>query len=168
MVTLSIARAMRIMRFCSAGTAALPTSTARSPRATMMPSEARRICSSTGIASLRSILAIRPGRWCQGSPATLASWRAISMSVALFGKLTARKSAWKLIAVLMSSMSLPVSAGAVRPPPALLMPLLLLSSPPTTTVVCTSSPITRSTVSRSRPSLSSSVSPGLTSRGRSL
>ena len=49
------------------------------------------------------------------------------MSVALFGKLTARYSHWKLIAVLMSSMSLAVSAGAVRPPPALLMPLLLES-----------------------------------------
>ena len=43
----------------------------------------------------------------------------------------------------MSSMSLAVSAGAVRPPPCLLMPLLFDSSPPTLTVVCTSSPITR-------------------------
>ncbi len=51
-------RAMRIMRFCSAGTAALPTSTARSPRATMMPSEASRMSCSAGIASARSILAI--------------------------------------------------------------------------------------------------------------
>ena len=38
MTSLFDSRAMRIMRFCSAGTAALPTSTARSPRATMMPS----------------------------------------------------------------------------------------------------------------------------------
>ena len=90
MTTLSISRAMRIMRFCSAGTAALPTSMARSPRATMMPSLACRMLSSTGIASLRSILAISAGLWRHGSPATLASWRAISMSVALFGKLTAR------------------------------------------------------------------------------
>ena len=65
------------------------------------------------------------------------------MSVALFGKLTARYSHWNDIAVLMSSMSLAVSAGAVRPPPALLMPLLFDSSPPTTTVVCTSSPLHR-------------------------
>ena len=43
--TLSSSRARRIMRFCSAGTAALPTSTARSPRATMMPSLARRMAS---------------------------------------------------------------------------------------------------------------------------
>ncbi len=61
--TLSISRASLIMRFCSAGTAALPTSTARSPRATMMPSLAFRMASSTGIASLRSILAIIPGLW---------------------------------------------------------------------------------------------------------
>ena len=90
MVILSIARAMRIMRFCSAGTAAAPTSTARSPRATMMPSLALRMASSCGMASLRSILAISAGLWRCASPATLASWRAISMSVALFGKLTAR------------------------------------------------------------------------------
>ena len=63
MVTLSSSRAMRIMRFCSAGTAALPTSTARSPRATMMPSLALRMASSWGMASLRSILAIIAGLW---------------------------------------------------------------------------------------------------------
>ena len=72
------------------------------------------------------------------------------------------------MAVLMSSMSLPVSAGAVRPPPCLLMPLLLLSSPPILTVVCTASPRTSVTVSTIRPSFSSSVSPGFTSRGSSL
>ena len=87
---LSISRAIRIIFFCSAGTVALPTSTARSPRATMMPSLARRMASSCGMASLRSILAIIAGLWRQGSPATLANWRAISMSVAFFGKLTAR------------------------------------------------------------------------------
>ncbi len=134
----------------------------------MMPSEAFRIDSSAGIASLRSILAISCGLWRHFSPATLPSWRAISMSVALFGKLTARYSHWNDIAVLMSSMSLAVSAGAVRPPPALLMPLLFDSSPPTTTVVCTSSPRTPSTVRRSSPSLRSNVSPGRTSRGSSL
>ena len=166
--TLSSSRASLIIFFCSAGTAALPTSTARSPRATMMPSLALRICSSTGMASLRSIFAISAGLWRQGSPATLASCRAISMSVAFLGKLTARYSHWKLIAVLMSSMSFAVSAGAVRPPPCLLMPLLLDSSPPIFTTVCTASPITLSTVSTIRPSLSSSVSPGFTSRGSDL
>ena len=90
------------------------------------------------------------------------------MSVAFLGKLTARYSHWKDIAVLMSSMSLPVSAGAVRPPPCLLMPLLLDSSPPCFTIVWTCEPRTASTVSTSRPSLSSSVSPGFTSRGSSL
>ena len=86
----SISRASLIIRFCSAGTAALPTSTARSPRATMIPSDALRIDSSAGIASVRSIFAMRWVLCLYGSPATLASWRAISMSVAFFGKLTAR------------------------------------------------------------------------------
>ena len=76
-------------RFCSAGTAALPTSTARSPRATMMPSLTRRMASRCGMASARSILAIIIGLWPKGSPATLESWRAISMSVAFLGKDTA-------------------------------------------------------------------------------
>ena len=76
------------MRFCSAGTAALPTSTARSPRATMMPSLACRIASSSGMASARSILAIRPGRWPLRA-ASSHSRRASRMSSAFFGKLTA-------------------------------------------------------------------------------
>ena len=88
--TLSISRAILIMRFCKAGTVALPTSTAKSPRATMMPSEARKISSKRGIASARSILAISPGLCLYWAAATLASWRAISMSVAFLGKLTAK------------------------------------------------------------------------------
>ncbi|MNT20344.1 hypothetical protein D3C72_1556500 [compost metagenome] len=89
MTTLSISRARLIIFFCSAGTAAWPTSTARSPRATMMPSETRRMSSRCGMASARSILAIRPGRWRYSAAATMHSWRAISMSVAVLGKLTA-------------------------------------------------------------------------------
>ena len=89
MTTLSISRAMVIIFFCSAGTAALPTSTARSPRATMMPSDTRRISSRRGMASARSIFAISAGRWPYSAAATLHSWRAISMSMAFLGKLTA-------------------------------------------------------------------------------
>ena len=84
------------------------------------------------------------------------------------GGLTAPALTAKDMEDIKTAMALAVSAGAVSPPPALLMPLLLDSSPPTTTVVCTSSPRTASTVSFSRPSLSSSVSPLFTSRGRSL
>ena len=51
MATLFRLLAMRIMRFCSAGTAASPTSTARSPRATMMPSDDFRISSRLPMAS---------------------------------------------------------------------------------------------------------------------
>jgi hypothetical protein len=72
------------------------------------------------------------------------------------------------MAVRMSSMSLAVSAGAVRPPPCLLMPLLLDSTPPSFTVVCTCSPWTESTVSTMSPSFSNRTSPDLTSRGNSL
>ena len=72
------------------------------------------------------------------------------------------------MAVLMSSMSLAVKAGAVKPPPFLLMPLLLDNSPPIFTVVCTCSPTTLSTVNTIRPSLSSNTSPATTSRGSSL
>ena len=90
MASLFDARAILIMRFCKAGTAALPTSTAKSPRATMMPSDASRISCRAGMASARSILAIIIGLWWYASPAILASWRAISMSVAHFGKEMAR------------------------------------------------------------------------------
>ncbi len=74
------------MRFCNPGTAALPTSTARSPRATMMPSDASMISSSAGIASARSIFAISIAR----PPAARISCRAMYMSSLLFGNDTAR------------------------------------------------------------------------------
>ena len=80
-VSLLASSAILIMRFCSAGTAALPTSTARSPRATMMPSVASRISLSIGIASARSIFAMMSGFTPCFSPAMVASWRAISTSV---------------------------------------------------------------------------------------
>ena len=72
------------------------------------------------------------------------------------------------MAVRMSSMSLAVSAGAVRPPPCLLMPLLLDSTPPSLTVVCTCWPCTLSTTMTMMPSLSSSTSSALTSCGSDL
>src|SRR5919202_7003854 len=61
MVSLFCSRARRIIFFCSAGTAASPTSTARSPRATMIPSDPRMMSISalSATASARSILAIR-------------------------------------------------------------------------------------------------------------
>ena len=86
MVSLLRSRAARIIFFCSAGTAASPTSTARSPRATMMPSEASRISSRLATASVRSILAISSA----AQPAARMSWRAMYMSAALLGKDTRR------------------------------------------------------------------------------
>ena len=163
-VTLFFSRASRIMRFCSAGTAASPTSTARSPRATMIPSDASRISSSAWIASARSIFAISIDL----PPAARMSSRAMYMSAPLFGNDTARKSAFIVAAVRMSSMSLPVSAGAVSPPPCRLMPLLFDSSPPCRTIVWISRPSTRTASSTMRPSSSSRTSPTFTSSGSSL
>ena len=65
-------------------------------------------------------------------------------------------------------MSFAVSAGADSPPPWRLMPLLLDSTPPTSTRVVIALPLTDSTRSRIRPSLSSSTTPGATSCGSSL
>ena len=59
-------------------------------------------------------------------------------------------------------------AGAEMPPPWRLSPLRSESSPPTRTRVSIVVPPTRSTSSTIWPSLSSSVSPAPTSRGRSL
>ena len=87
-----ISRARRIMRFCKAGTAALPTSTAKSPRATMMPSDASMISSKFSIASIRSILDTKPG--CTLMPKAAHSLatasRAMCISAAFFTKLTAK------------------------------------------------------------------------------
>ncbi len=85
-VSLLRSRASLIIRFCRPGTVALPTSTARSPRATMMPSDASMISSSALIASARSILAIRNAL----PPAARRSWRAMYMSSLFFGNDTAR------------------------------------------------------------------------------
>ena len=59
-VNLSASSAHLIMRFCSAGTAGLPTSIAKSPRATMMPSlSAIMLLSAAGsMASARSTFAM--------------------------------------------------------------------------------------------------------------
>ena len=88
MVSLLCSRARRIIFFCSAGTEASPTSTARSPRATMMPSEPRMmsISAASPTASARSILAIRNAL----PPAARISSRAMYMSAPLFGNDTAR------------------------------------------------------------------------------
>ena len=165
-VNLFISRAMRIMRFCKAGTAASPTSTARSPRATMMPSQAFMMSvSASGVtASERSILAIN-NAW---PPAARISSRAMYMSAPFFGNDTARKSAPIATAVLMSSMSLEVNGGAVRPPPLRLMPLLFDSTPPTSTLHSMRLPRTDTTSKTIKPSLSSSTSLGFTSRASSL
>ena len=82
MTNLFCARAMRIMRFCRPGTAASPTSTPKSPRATIIPSLDSMISSRLVMASARSILAIILA----DPPAFLISDFASSTSAADFGK----------------------------------------------------------------------------------
>ena len=82
MESLLRSRARRSMRFWSPGTAALPTSIAKSPRATMMPSDASMISSSAEIASARSILAMSSAL----PPAARSNWRAMYISSLFLGK----------------------------------------------------------------------------------
>ena len=76
------ARAIRIIRFCRPGTAASPTSTPKSPRATIMASDASIIDSRLSMASARSILAMMLAV----PPAFLTKVRASSTSSAVLGK----------------------------------------------------------------------------------
>ena len=75
-------RARLMMSFCTCGRAASPISTPRSPRATIMASEARMMSSITSSASVRSILATIP----PFPPAASTSPRASSTSAAERGK----------------------------------------------------------------------------------
>ena len=88
MVSLFCSRASRIIRFCRAGTEASPTSTAKSPRATMMPSQADMMSMSAfgSTASARSILAMRKA----SPPAACRSCLALCISALDLGKETAR------------------------------------------------------------------------------
>jgi hypothetical protein len=128
MASLLCSRAMRIMRFCSAGTAASPTSTARSPRATMMPSEASGC--PRGWRSPRRARSWRSAAHAAGGAQQLA--RHVHVGAGLGEGHRDEVGLEAQAAVLMSSMSLAVSAGAVRPPPWRLMPLLFDSSPAVT------------------------------------
>ena len=159
------------MRFCNAGTAALPTSIARSPRATIMPSLCSiMLLSALGsIASARSTLAmVRTLLTPYLALAASASLRAYAISAPSFGKLIAKKSTPIAIAASRSVISFSVSAGAVKPPPARLIPLLFESGPPCSTSVKISPPLTLSTRSTTKPSFNKRRSPGFTSLGSSL
>ncbi|MDT4854158.1 hypothetical protein FQZ97_884470 [compost metagenome] len=82
-------RARSMIIFCTATSSASPISTPRSPRATMTPSEASMMASSTArslTVSARSILAISPA----SPPASCSRRRASWISAASRGKDTAR------------------------------------------------------------------------------
>ena len=163
MDNLFISRALRIIIFCSAGTFASPTSTAKSPRATIRPSEASRISSKFGMASARSIFAIKSA----SPPALRINSRAIYISALVLGKDTARKSASNSAAVMMSAMSLAVKAAAESPPPSLLMPLRSESLPPCSTTHSSVSWVTSNTRMRILPSSNNKISSLTTSLIRS-
>ena len=137
-------RERAISFFCTPTNSASPISTPKSPRATMITSDARiisSIASSVATVSARSTLATIRGL----KPASLASFRAYSISAPFLGNDTARYSTPISAAVLISALSLSVRAGAVRPPPLRLIPLLFESGPATVTSVNTFEPSTDST-----------------------
>ena len=156
--TRSILRARVMSSFCIPISWASPTSTPRSPRATITPSEAMTMplsVFSSAITSARSILAIIAGcNWC--CCRRLRVWK---ISSALETKETATKSGRTSPRLSMSVRSFAVSAGAARPPPRRLIPLRDPSLPPISTVQSTALGSTSSTRKRMRPSSSRRVSP---------
>ena len=84
-VSLFLLLAILINFFWMAGTCASPTSTAKSPRATITPSEASRTSSIAWTASARSTLAIKSAL----PPLVRSNSRAIYISAPLFGHETA-------------------------------------------------------------------------------
>ena len=154
----SILRALEMSDFWIPISCASPTSTPRSPRATIMPDAARSMLlrvSSSATTSARSILAMIAGfsRCCASNSLVWV------ISPALETNDTATKSGRTSARLLMSVRSLAVRAGAASPPPRRLMPLREPSLPPTTTVQSTALVSTSSTRRRMRPSSSNRMSP---------
>ncbi len=162
MTTFPCALVASMQRFWMSGTFSAPSSTPRSPRATMMPSAASMIASRQSIASGFSILAMIG--MCLPS-LRVASLTASSTSAGWRTNDSAMKSTPTSRPTKRSRRSFSVSAGAETFTPGRLMPLLFLSVPPMTTRVVTSVSSFSITSSDNKPSSSSSMSPGFTSPG---
>ena len=151
-------------RFCTSGTCSSGSSTPRSPRATMTPSNASIISSSASTACGFSTLAIT-GR---NLPSSFMISCTRTMSDALRTKDSAMMSAPSLIAQRRSSSSFSERAGTFTATPGRLIPLLLLTGPGTSTTVVTVVAVTSVARNPTLPSSISSWSPTLTSPGRPL
>ena len=164
MTGLPRSRATWMARFCTSGTFSSGSSTPRSPRATMIPSNASTISSSRSTASGFSSLAI--------TGTSMSSCRMISRtssaSRAERTKLRAMKSTDRCRANRRSASSFAERAGTLTATPGRESPLLFDTSPPSTTRQVTSGPSTPTTVSAILPSSTSSRSPSLASLARSL
>ena len=130
--------AIWMARFCTSGTFSSGSSTPRSPRATMIPSNASTIASRFSTASGFSSLAITGRR----SPNRSMIWCTRSTSAGERTKDSATKSTRRSIANARSAMSLSDIAGTRRFIPGSESPLLSLTTPPSVTRQTTSSPST--------------------------
>lgn len=122
-----------MMERCNIGTSSCMSSTPRSPRATMMPSDSAMISSSDSMAEGFSILAIRKAL----SPTRL---RSSTMSLGFWTKERATQSTPMSSAAVRSALSLTVSAETGTMIVGRLTPFLSESFPPTSTFVSTQAP----------------------------
>src|SRR5690606_15303857 len=162
MTGLALRRASSTARFWTTGTSSRGSSTPRSPRATMMPSNASTISTRFSTACGFSILAMTGTRRPSSS---MIAWTS-SMSAALRTKDSAMRSAPRRTAQRRSSLSLSDSAGTLTATPGRLRPLLFETGPGTSTRVTTRGPSTSRIRTATRPSSMRMRSPGLQSPGR--
>ncbi len=164
MTGLAWRRASSIARFWTIGTSSSGSSTPRSPRATMTPSNAAMICWRLSTACGFSILAMTGRR----TPTSSITSYTSSRSEAERTNDSAIMSARSRRAQRRSSLSFSDRAGTETATPGRLMPLLLDTVPGTRTTVRTSVSVTSVASRATLPSSMSSMSPGLTSPGRPL
>ena len=154
-------RHISIACFWTSGTSSKGSSTPRSPRATMMASNALTISRRFATACGFSILAITGSRTPSSS---MISWTR-RMSLASRTKDSAIMSAGSRSAQRRSDSSLSERAGTLTATPGRLIPLLFDTTPPMVTSQTTSVSVTSSAISETLPSSISNRSPGFTSPG---
>ena len=164
MTGFAASRASSTQRFCTIGTSSIGSSTPRSPRATMMPSNASTISTRLATACGFSIFAITGTRIPTSSMIACTSL----ISAALRTNESAIKSAPARSPQRRSSSSFSDIAGTETATPGRLIPLLLLTNPGWMHLVTTSLPLTSTTSTVTLPSSMRMRSPALQSPGRPL
>ena len=161
---LAFSLAIWMARFCTSGTCSSGSSTPRSPRATMMASNANTIASRLSMASGFSSLAMT------GTRRPTRSITSCTNSTSLGDRTndSATMSTPSSRANSRSSMSFSESAGIETLIPGMDRPLLLLTGPPSTTVHTTSLPSMCSTTRATLPSSTSNRLPGSASAASCL